>query len=179
MNKYAIDLSDRELDVLARIELDASKFDHRRVEANASAVLELLQMLLDRKAIPEVRRRYWSDPDYQLSRLKGSHKSLFERNNCRGMEIYKHWDFLPFLRYFIFGSSLSEPMKTAFEDRVGNPAWVTSSDIVPICKFVRLQARQNRLAPDDAREGFFQLALDMGFHLMNASAFAKAAYQAK
>ena len=87
---------------------------------------------------------------------------MFERNGCTGQEIYTHPHFIPYLRYFLFGADLPDAVIAKFEEKVGNPDWVTSGDIVPIGKCARDLARQYRLDQADTPEEFFRLCLDMG-----------------
>ena len=87
---YTIELLDEESEVLSGIELDQSALDHAQYKLQGPLVLGLLKSLAERNAIPEVRLRYWSDPEYQIGRLKISHKGLFERNGRQGYEIYTH-----------------------------------------------------------------------------------------
>jgi hypothetical protein len=146
LNKYHIDLTEAEKALVARIDLRMSHPDadagHVAYEANKQSILALLRSLSERGAIPEERVRYWNDPDYYTGRLKASHKGVFERNGCHGMDIYTHPHFIPYLRYFLYGADLPDAVILKFEEKVGNPDWVSSSDIVPIGKHARDLARQ-------------------------------------
>ncbi|MGI8398297.1 hypothetical protein ACRYWZ_18165 (plasmid) [Agrobacterium deltaense] len=55
-----------------------------------------------------------------------------------------------------------------FEKKVGNPEWVSSSDIVPIGKAARDLSRRYLLDIAAAPEEFFKLCLDMGLGLSTA-----------
>ncbi len=89
-------------------EEDALRLDHVRLERQGPQVLRLLKSLVDRGAIPEARLRYWSDPEYQIGRVKASHKGLFERNGIQGQEIYTNPHILEYLRYFLFGAQFPQ-----------------------------------------------------------------------
>lgn len=157
---YAIELTDKESETLSGIELDQSALDHDQYKRQGPLVLSLLKSLVERSAIPEVRLRYWSGPEYQIGRLKASHKGLFERNGRQGDEIYTHPHFLKYLRYFLFGAQLPKAAITEFEEAVGNPEWVSSGDITDITKATRAIVRKYRLQDED--EEFYRLALDVG-----------------
>lgn len=157
---YAIKLTDNESVILSGIELDQSALDHEQYKRQGPMVLNLLKLLAERNAIPEVRLRYWSDPDYQIGRLKASHKGLFERNGRQGDEIYTHPHFLKYFRYFLFGAQLPTGAITEFEEVVGNPEWVSSGDITDITKGTRAIVRKYGLQDED--EEFYRLALDVG-----------------
>lgn len=175
--KYAIELDEDEVDLLAGIELDALKMDHEQYRRQSPLVQQLTKKLMDRRAIPEVRLRYWSDPDYQLGRLKTSHQGLFERNGTRGDDIIIHPHFLKYLRYFLFGASLSENVIVAFEETVGDPQWVSSGDIDEIAKGTRGIVRKFGQQGED--EEFYKLALDIGLHQWFAKVVRDAAKQTK
>jgi len=164
---YAIELTDHEAAILSDIQLDQSALDHEQYERQGPLVLNLLKLLTERNAIPEVRLRYWSDPEYQIGRLKASHKGLFERNGRRGDEIYTHPHFLKYLRYFLFGAQLPAGAIAEFERVVGNPEWVSSGDITDITKGARAIVRKYGLQEED--EEFYQLGLDVGL----SQSFAK------
>ncbi|KPG02091.1 hypothetical protein IP86_00955 [Rhodopseudomonas sp. AAP120] len=138
---------------------------HAAYKANKEPILALLTSLSSRKAVPAQRLSYWNDPRYNYGRIKASRKGLFERNGCTGADIYTHPHFIPYLRYFLFGADLLAAVIASFEEKVGNPQWVTSSDIVPIGKCARDLTRQNRLDVSEAPDEFFKLCLDMGLSL--------------
>ena len=96
---------------------------------------------------------------------------------CKGADIYTHPNFIRHLRYFLFGAKLSDEVIMAFEEKVGNPQWVSSSDIVPIGKFARDLTRQYRLDQADAPEEFFKLCLDMGLSLTTAESVMRSVKQ--
>jgi hypothetical protein len=175
-SEFAIALEPAETAILANIELDMSKIRYENAQTNAPAVVELLRLLVKRRAIPEIRARYWQDPEYQHGRVKASHKGLFERNGNKGEEIYEHPHFLPYLRYFLYGADLPADVIAALKAKVGNPEWLSSSDIVPLTKFARTLARQNGLDHSSSEE-FFKLALDLGLPLYTAGAIRRAVAQ--
>ncbi|WP_430449444.1 hypothetical protein [Rhodophyticola sp.] len=159
---YAIKLTKEESELLSGIELDTDKlrFDHEAYERQGPLVLRLLKSLTERNAIPEHRLRYWSDPEYQIGRVKASHRGLFERNGTMGQDIYTHPHFLKYLRYFLFGAQLPADVIAEFERIVGNPEWVTSGDVTEITKGTRKLVREKRLRGYE--EEFYRLALDIG-----------------
>ena len=174
MDKYHIELTDEEEALVDAMDLHVSNPDHDEAhaayEANKQPILALLESLGERGAIPEERLNYWNHPDYNTDRrLKVSHKGMFERNGCTGQEIYTHPHFIPYLRYLLFGADLPDAVIAEFEEKVGDPRWVTSSDIVPIGKCARDLARQHRLDRTHAPEEFFKLCLDMRLGLSTAA----------
>ena len=183
MDKYHIALTDDERQLLARIDLRDVHRNHEEghaaYKANREPILALLKSLSGRNAVPRERLSYWNDPAYNSGRIKASHEGVFERNGCEGTDIYTHPHFLRFLRYFLFGAALPDPAITAFEEKVGNPEWVTSSDIVPMGKFARELTRRHGLQAAHASEEFFKLCLDMGLGLSTAQSVMRAVKQAR
>lgn len=130
--------------------------------ANVAPIRALMRSLIDRDAIPDPRKRYWEDPDYNTDRGKGSHKEMFERNGVYAPEVYTNPHFLRFIRYFLYGAELPAVVINAFEAQVGNPEWFTSGDYPPLRSLVRNLMRQNRLDHHAAPEEFYKLTLDVG-----------------
>lgn len=181
MKKYHIELTEAEEALVDAIDLRVSHSSHDEghaaYKANQGPILALLKSLSERGAVPRERLNYWNDPDYNTGRLKASNKGVFERNGCTGQEIYTHPHFMPYLRYFLFGADLPDTVITAFEEKVGNPDWVTSSDIVPIGKCARDLARRHGLDRAHAPEEFFKLCLDMGLGLSTAASVMRSVKQ--
>jgi hypothetical protein len=185
--KYHVRLTDGERALLERIDFSLLESSisgkqpadpHAVYLTNQAPILALLKSLGERGAIPSARIKYWTEPSYNNGRIKTSRKGLFERNGCYDEEIYTHPNFLSYLRYFLFGADLPESVIRSFEERVGNPEWVTSSDVVPISRHARQLMREHRL-PYEAPEEFFKLALDMGLSIYTASAIEGSAKQVR
>jgi hypothetical protein len=183
VNKYHLELTTPEREILERIDLRAYHTNHAEghaaYNANKEPILALLSSLGERKGVPAQRLSYWNDPRYNYGRIKTSRKGLFERNGCVGPDIYTHPHFIPYLRYFLFGADLSDAVITAFEEKVGNPQWVSSSDIVPVGKAARDLTRQHRLDRADAPDEFFKLCLDIGLSLSVAESVMRTVKQVR
>lgn len=165
MKNYKIVLTEAEEALFVRIDLRLSHLSHDEGHAaflaNQEPILKLLKLLSDRDAVPPQRLSYWNDPDYQPGRLKGSRKQLFERNGCRGDEIYTHPHFIKHLRYILLGADLPPQVIEAFEAEVGDPKWVSFGDALDLGKYARQLVRRYGLNPSSACEEFFKLALDL------------------
>lgn len=166
MEKYHIQLTDNEAALVEAIDLRSDHRNHHEGHTawlnNQSPILELLRSLDTRKAIPQERLNYWSDPSYRTGRIKASRKGIFERNGCTGNDIYTHPHFLEHLRYFLFGCELPDAVIDEFETQVGDPRWVSGSDSIEIGKFARTLVRKYDLDRSQAPEEFFKLCLDLG-----------------
>ena len=172
MGNYEIELTSEEYELLQTIDLWLSHPTHDACRAaclaNQEPIIALLRSLDKRDAIPPERLSYWNDPEYNTGRLKASHQEVFERNGCTLDDIYTHPHFLPYLRFFLFGPDLPNPVISKFEEKVGNPDWVTSSDIVPMGECARDLTRQFNLDRKHAAEEFFKLCLELRLGLCTA-----------
>lgn len=183
MEKYHIKLTEDEAALLQRIDLRDNHRDHNEGRAaylnNQEPILALLQSLSARKAIPESRLSWWGDPRFNQGRLKGSRKQIFERNGAAARDIYTSPHFVSHLRYFLFGADLPDQVIAAFEESVGDPQWVTSSDIVPLGKAARDLTRRFHLDRGAAPGEFFKLCIDMGLSLMAAESITASVKQVR
>lgn len=133
------------------------------LKASANAATSLTLSLLNRKAIPENRIRYFVDPDLNIG-TKMSHKEVFEKNGTSAKNIFSHRHFLPYLHYFIFGPDLPTETIDAFSQIVSAEPFISGSDMPGLRKFVRSESRKYRLDPKDACEEFYKLALECGIN---------------
>jgi hypothetical protein len=131
------------------------------VTAVCGAAKELWQSLIDRKAIPEHRLRFFADPDYNITGHGSSREQMLERNS-RGRDIFASVQFLPHLRYFIYGPSLPPAVIDDFQNKVKECGMVTSGDIIPLGVHARKQTRTYALDNGSAAEEFYKLALECG-----------------
>lgn len=163
-----IELTDSERALLAQIEFDWDRQTPEDYKKNSKAAAALTKSLLARKAVPEQRMKYFTDPAYKPGRIKGSHRDLFHRNNNADEEMIRHVHFLPYLYYFACGPKLSESAKNRFREQVTRCGQVSSSDAVPLAKFARAETRTMGLPAYEAAEEYFKLALDCGIWISYA-----------
>jgi hypothetical protein len=172
MDKFRLAFTDAEEALVAQIDFGGDHKNHgdqhNAYLANQEPILALLASLGERNAVPAHRLSYWSDPQYNPGRVKGSRKQMFERNGNKGKEIYTHPGFITHLRYILFGANLPAAVVAAFEEEVGNPEWVSYGDALELGKFARSLVRRHGLEPHAACEEFFRLSLDLGLSLDEA-----------
>jgi hypothetical protein len=169
----AIELTERERDLVSRIDFEPSGKSHDREswQPIADAMAELMESLLQRKAIPEARRRLFTDPAYNVRGHGLSRLQVFEKNGTRGEAIFRHGNFLKYLQYFLFGPDLPQAVIEAFQFRVrecGKP--FTSGDALTVADAARQLTRAHGLAGPWAAEEFYKLALDCGLDADEARA---------
>lgn len=179
MSNYAVELTAEESVLLSQIEFDTSKLTHEIYVRQAPLILRLLESLDQRKAVPDIRLKYFTDPRFHHGRIKDSKKGLFERNKNVGDEIYTHPSFLQYLRYFLFGADLPGPVIEAFEQHVGEARWMSSGDVPAAAKRTRALIREFSLDRASTPEEFYRLSLDMGMNETYAHAVFRAAKQVR
>ncbi|ODT06989.1 MAG: hypothetical protein ABS58_09355 [Mesorhizobium sp. SCN 65-20] len=169
-----IDLTDEEKTWVAEIQFDQSKVhDHEHWKQNSEIAYDLIRSLLERRAIPAHRLKYFIDPYFNPGGRGKSRKDRFLENAGSYEDMYRHNHFLAYLRYFILGPDLPPSLMEAFGKAVKACGPVTSGDVDPLRKKARALARQYALNTADA-DRFYQLALET----MGASSYAEAIYRA-
>lgn len=160
-------LTDEEEALLAQINFHPKNDNrlHEILKISCAAAAPLADSILSRKAVPEIRRRYFTDPDLNIG-LKKSRKEVFEANGTKRNAILKHPHFLKFLEYFIYGPQLPEEVIDGFWQ------FTLGFDAEPdeARKLARKMTRQFWLNPRDACEEFFKLALECGMSVDGARA---------
>ncbi len=163
MHSFEIELRPDEQALADQIEFDALKLrGHENFSRNSDLAVALAQKLLQGGRVPEHRRLYFIDPEYNIGGRGASKQQVFERNGCCGLHILRHPHFLPYLRYFIFGADLPEPVRDSFKSKVEDCGLVTSSDIIPLGDHAKVLTQRYGLLAHEASDEFFKLALDCG-----------------
>jgi hypothetical protein len=168
----AIELTGREKVLAARIDFDDA--DGTPLVAGswqqvADAMEELMRSLTERRAIPAPRKKFFTDPDYNLGGHGRSRLQVFERNGTRGVDIFRHGNFVKYLRYFLYGPDLPRPVIEEFQQKVissGQP--FTGSDALEVAHFARGLTRSHSLDTRKAPDEFYKLALDCGLDAWDA-----------
>jgi hypothetical protein len=170
MTQADIDLTDDERSLFGQItfDWDFRKHDPEGFVRNGEAVAQLISKLLARSAIPEHRLKYFIDPDYRKGRIKGSRRDLFRRNGNSDDDILRHPHFLEHARYFVCGPKLPSALIPEFREAVRGCGHVSSGDAIDLANLARRQVRAFGLAPHDAAEEYFKLALDGGVWVSHA-----------
>ncbi|WP_439585385.1 hypothetical protein [Dyadobacter bucti] len=84
---------------------------------------KLARSLLLRSAIPKVRLMYFKDASYNLGNTKISREEIFKKNGTSGDNILIHPHFLNYLKYFIYGSALSDGIINELSDLKASTEW--------------------------------------------------------
>jgi hypothetical protein len=150
------------------LEWDHRVNDHEAFARNGEAAVQLMTRLLARKAIPEARLKYFTDPGYRTGRLKGSRRDIFHRNGNTDDEMMRSYSFLQHLRYLVCGPNIPLPVISEFREAVQRCGHVSSGDSIELSDLARRQVRAFGLAPHDVAEEYFKLSLDCGMWVQYA-----------
>jgi len=146
---------------------------HDKLRASIEPAYQLARSLLERKAIPPVRWRYFTDPELNTGGRGKSRKEILERNGTRGEAILKHPHFHKYLRYFVLGPELPSSAIDEFARLVRDCEPVTSGDMNGLCSLARQQARSGSLSRQAAAEEYFKLGLELGLGVDMSRALRK------
>lgn len=169
MTLGTIELAEHEVVLLKQIDFKQQSHESLRRSCEASA--KLMPLLLQRKAIPAQRLRYFDDPEFNDG--KKSRMQVFEGNGTSGVAIFGHGNFLSHLCYFIHGAALPERIKVEMTNLVGDPSHFTGGDLEPLRKLARQLARSSGLGASSAGK-FFQLMIDTGLSPSDADSVRRA-----
>ena len=121
-NAEPITLTPQEHALLQKINFGFANPGQRDTDPKGDAALELTRLLCARGAIPEIRRRYLTDPKLNIGGRGKSRLQVF--GSSKGEEIFRDGNFLPYLKYFIFGPDLPsefvERLRQVVEDAHGS-----------------------------------------------------------
>lgn len=176
---FQIELTPEELAIVGQMTFDQTAFqrDHDRYVRNADLAYKLCASLLERGGIPDHRLRYFTDPEYFEGGRGKSRQQGYERHGTSGDDILRHPNFLKHLRYFIFGTELSDAISSRFASAVKECGMVTSGDIAPLGATARQLARAYRLERTMAADEFYKLSLDLGLSTMTAGSIRSSVLQ--
>jgi hypothetical protein len=153
-------LTKDELSALSQINFGWSSHDDLR--SSLEPMAELAARLLARKAVPEARIAYFTDPDFNPGGRGKSRKDIFQKNGTSGDEVLRHPNFLKHFEYFVFGPNLPSTVIEKFKSEASGSGYLTGGDINDLTPYARSFVRTHRLDPRDAAEEFYKLAVECG-----------------
>jgi len=134
---------------------------HEKLDASCESAAILTALLLERKAIPDVRLAWFTDPRFQV-KGKMSRLQIFEKNGNTLAETFEHPHFLLYLRYFIYGPDLPPEVIDEFSTKVEQWAFVSGSTYPELVNIARSAVRRYGLSPHSACEEFWKLSNECG-----------------
>ncbi len=161
-----IDLTAEEESLVSQIEFDGGKINGPEQAAkNGQLVASLMALLLDRKAIPKQRLKYFND----------MHFDQFKKNGHDADSTMRHGHFLWHLRYFLFGANLPAQIIAEFAKAVKDCGeYVSSGDMGDLTKRARALFRQSGMERTSTATEFYKLAIDLGVDPTDADSVRKA-----
>lgn len=164
-----INLADEEEAILSQINFKPKDIFGSIEHSSLALAASLADSILSRKAVPTIRLHYFSKAEFNIGSKK-SHMEWFEAHGTKGEDILKHGNFLPYLRYFIFGPNLPEKIIGDFY----HLATQSDGGRKEMRKFVRNMTRQFGLNSREACEEFFKLAIECEMNVDDARAIRDA-----
>lgn len=156
-----IQLTPKEEEYLSKINF---YFSTQELRNNYATYVEnsknLFLSLMDRNAIPEIRLRYFTDPELNIGQSKKSKKEAFENNLRHGEKVYDHHSFIKYLYYFIFGSKIPESIQKEFLTIIDEEILTSGELISRLTSFSRKKAKELNWSRDKVGDEFFKLSLD-------------------
>ena len=176
-----IDLTPDELALAEAIKFDphATLGNPPVFRANGDLVVQLINRLLKRKAIPDQRLGYFSDPVYNVGGRGISRRDAFIQKGHDDESVMRHGHFLKYLYYFIYGADLPALVVQAFQRAVEDCGPITSDDIAPLSSKARQLARAHGLNAKEAADQFYKLSLDLGLGPDNAASIRSSVQQVR
>ena len=155
-----IELTDHESKLLGSIDFELAAIDRSHEEnlAILDVAGELTESLLERRGVPDIRLRYFFDPELNVGGHGNSREQVFEQNGTDGNNIFRHPHFLKYLRYWVYGPRLPQGTIASFKEL----AMHGFVDVRDLDRLAREQTRRQRLDPRMHHEEFYKLALECG-----------------
>ncbi|TGP88919.1 MULTISPECIES: hypothetical protein [unclassified Mesorhizobium] len=173
-----IELTADEESLAEKLEFDPGKVrDHEDWKRNSELAAQLAHSILKRKAVPDHRLRYFTDPDYHPGGRNKSRRDNWVANGNSYEDILRHNNFLPYLRYFIHGPNIPKRIIDEFRQAVLDCGQVSSGDMPELTKMARRLWRESGRIYD--ANTFYQMALECGLNNFRAPSIHSAIRQAR
>ena len=176
-NPEPITLTPQEQALLQKINFGFANPGQPDTDPKGDAALELTRLLCARGAIPDIRRRYLTDPKLNIGGRGKSRVQVF--GSTRGEVIFRDGNFLPYLKYFIFGPDLPSEtiarLRQVVEDGHGLRGNLDQLRKVARSETRRLSTSRKARYPEE----FFKLALEIGLDEFRAARIRDAASTTK
>lgn len=170
-----IQLTKSEAELYARITDEPAHDGWHEV---ADAIEDLMQSLLARNAIPEVRLSLFSDPAYAETGSK-SRRQVFESNGTSGTDIFRHPNFLPYLQHFVNGPNLPKSVIEGLCKILNEDVGTSGMLLDQYRAHARASVREHGLNTGYAATEFFRLGVEIGMEIGYARSLRDATKSAK
>lgn len=152
---HKIELTPDEQQLFDSLEWNTDEFN-RKDHVERGNLLEnqykLTESLIKRGAIPEIRRRWFTDAELNIAGRGKSRMDIFQSHGTTGDDIMRHQQFGPHLWYFIHGPNLPQSTLQGFCKIIDDDMGTSGELLDAVTQFVRSEVRAKRLdykAPDE------------------------------
>ncbi|MEE8208462.1 MAG: hypothetical protein V3T88_05885 [Nitrosomonadaceae bacterium] len=173
-----VSLDPSEKKLLDQITFDFDRHNDEILRASCKAADTLANLLLMREAIPEIRIRFFIEPEFNIG-AKKSRLQVFESDGVTGYAIFGDPRFLEYLRYFIYGPDLPDQVKTEFCNMEYPYEYISGGEIGDLRKLAISLVREYNLIPSEAACEFFKLAIECGMDAYSAQLIRDAVREVK
>jgi len=126
------------------------------IRRSCEVAAPLAVLLRARNAIPEIRIRYFTDPEFNI----GANKSREQVLGVTGDAIFSDPRFLEYLHYFIYGPKLPEQVLAEFSNTAYPYEHISGGDIKDLRELAISLVDEYKLNPRDVACEFFKLAIE-------------------
>ena len=168
-----ISLKPNEKELLGQITFDFSRHNDEILHTSCKAAASLANSLLTREAIPDIRIRFFINPEFNIGTQK-SRLQVFESSGVTGHAIFKDPRFLDYLRYFIYGPSLPDQVIVEFCNLAYPYEYISGGEIEDLREMARSLTREHNLISKNVACEFFKLAIECRINVYSAQSIKNA-----
>lgn len=155
-----IELTEQERKLYEQIRFGSVRYEDFQV--SRLPMVSLSESLFRRKAVPDVRLRYFLDAERNPGGRGRSRLEIFEKNGTPRSEVTSHPHFMPYLQYFVCGPNLPASVLARFAKVREFSGYLTGGDVIDLIPEARAFVRSERLDPRLASEELHKLVLECG-----------------
>lgn len=147
---------------------DVLEWEEMGIQQRLKNAKQLMELLIERNAIPQYRVDYFIEPEYYVSKTKGSRRDNFKKNMRNQDEMFSNPHFLKYLQYFIYGPKLPETIVASFRSLKENYYYGddVAEKVYPIiAKYLR---SSSDLKSKDLAEEALKMMLELGYSISDA-----------
>lgn len=141
--------------------------DNEVIRESAKAASFLATLLLEREAIPEIRIRFFTEPEFNTD-VNKSRLQVFESDGVTGYVIFGDPRFLEYLHYFIYGPKLPDQVINEFSNVAYPYEYISGGEIKDLRELAISLVDEYKLNPKEVACEFFKLAIECGMDVYYA-----------
>jgi len=162
-----VSLNPGEQKLLDQITFGLGHGDDEILKKSCGAASTLTTLLLQREAIPEIRVRFFTEPEFNIG-AENSRFQVFEFEGVTGYAVFSDPRFMEYLHYFIYGPKLPVRVITEFCNIAYPYEYISGGDIKDLRELAVSLVCEYKLVPRDVACEFFKLVLECGMDIYYA-----------